>query len=347
MGVQPVADPKVQVMTFSQALESAGGGKKHLVLGNGFSRACRDDIFAYSALFDGANFDALSPAAREAFNALKTKDFEVVIRMLRSASTLVKVYDAANHDLVARFASDAVGLREVLVHAIAGNHPDRPNAIEPHRYAACRKFLLGFDHVFTLNYDLLLYWALMQNELQPAVRFDDGFRTPDEGPTEYVTWEVENTNPQKLFYLHGALHVFDSGPEIQKYTWVNTGVPLIDQIRGAMDEGKFPVFVAEGESAAKVERIKHSAFLIRGLRSLSQITGSLFVYGHSMDPSDEHILRMIGKNKVSRLIVGLHAADSASRTRIITRARQLAEARPVTRPLEVSFFDANSAAVWG
>jgi hypothetical protein len=335
-------------MTFEEALAATQEGKRHLLLGNGFSRACREDIFAYSALFDSANFETLSAAARQAFDALKTRDFETVMRTLRSASTLVRVYEPANDVLAVRLASDAEGLREVLVQAIAGNHPDRPHDIGPDKYKACRSFLAHFGDVYTLNYDLLLYWALMQEELEPAIHFDDGFRTPDAGPQEYVTWDVEKTDRQSVFYLHGALHIFDSGFEIQKYTWINTGVPLVEQIRGALEHGLFPVFVAEGDSASKVEKIRHSEFLFRPRRSFAKIGGTLFVYGHSMGASDEHILRLIEKNRVSRLYVSLHGStDSGSNRQIITRSKRIAEARPATRPLEVAYFDAASARVWG
>ena len=50
----------------------------------------------------------------------------------------------------------------------------------------------------------------------------------------YVVWEPENSHGQNIHFLHGALHIFDAGSEIQKYTWNNTGVRLIEQIRNAL-----------------------------------------------------------------------------------------------------------------
>jgi hypothetical protein len=69
------------IISFEEALAKSEG-KKHLLLGNGFSRACRDDIFAYSALFQRADFSALSPTARNAFDSLGTTDFEIVMKAL-------------------------------------------------------------------------------------------------------------------------------------------------------------------------------------------------------------------------------------------------------------------------
>ena len=154
-------------------------------------------------------------------------------------------------------------------------------------------FLSHFQNIYTVNYDLLLYWALMQEELEPVIDFDDGFRQPDDGPADYVTWDVQKTDAQNTFYLHGGLHIFDAGPELQKFTWCNTGIALVDQIREALATNRFPVFVAEGNPESKLDRIQHSGFLNRAYRSFASIGGTLFVFGLSFGDTDEHILRLM------------------------------------------------------
>lgn len=214
----------INVLTFDKAIRAAGAsGKIHALLGNGFSRACRNDIFSYGALFDRADFKDLSPFCRSAFDALGTTDFEVVIKALKQASSLLSVYRPKFKKLAQTLKDDAEKLREVLVSAIAGSHPDWPGEIESDAYEACKRFLNNFERVYTLNYDILLYWVYMQEEIEPHLDCDDGFRKPDSGAEEYVSWEVENSYEQKIYYLHGALHLFDAGAELQKYTWKNTG----------------------------------------------------------------------------------------------------------------------------
>ncbi len=97
--------------SFAKALEKASDGDKkpHLLLGNGFSRACKDDIFAYSALFDRADFRDLSPFCPKAFESLKTTDFEVVMRALRMAVELVRLYAPNQRSLADQFQRDAEG----------------------------------------------------------------------------------------------------------------------------------------------------------------------------------------------------------------------------------------------
>jgi hypothetical protein len=337
----------MKVLSFEAALKRASG-RRHLLLGNGFSRACRDDVFSYSSLFERADFKKLSTNARNAFDVLGTTNFETVTSALRTASKLLALYDR-DTKLVKQLERDADGLREVLVTAIASNHPSHPNEIKPEQYAACRNFLGNFESFYTLNYDLLLYWALMHEEERgPKLKADDGFRTPESGEEEYVTWAIEHTNAQNVHYLHGALHIFDAGAEIQKYTWVNTGIRLIDQIGAALERNLYPLFVAEGGSKQKLEQIQHSGYLSRGYRSFANIGGSLFIFGHAMADNDDHILNLITKNKVGTVYVSLHGdPQSAGSKSIIQKVEKLRSRRKRNIPLEVAYFDATSAKVWG
>ncbi len=343
--------PPVNLISFDEALATEPNyRKRHLLLGNGFSRAWKDDIFSYDALLEQANFGQLSDVARHAFDILGTTDFEVVMESLRSAAKLIAIYGLDQAELQDRLMRDAIGLREVLVQAIAGRHPDRPNAVTNKEYKHAKTFLSYFKGIYTVNYDLLLYWTLMQDEIDPRLGLDDGFRRPIEGDQDYVTWEIERTNSQDIFYLHGALHIFDAGHEIQKYTWINTGIPLMDQIRTALENNLYPLFVSEGTSKQKLEKIKHSDLLSRGRRSFANLGNSLYIYGHSMAPNDEHIIRLIETNKCEWLFVSLYGnPDSDSNKVIRKRCHDLVNTRKLQgnyHPLGLKFFDAASAKVW-
>lgn len=340
----------IKVLSFADALaQSERLTSRHLLLGNGFSIACRPDIFIYGKLFERADFKKLSPAARKAFDALGTEDFERIIKALRDAAKLVPLYKDVDPTLANRLQADADGLKEVLVQTIADSHPARPSDIADEEYAACRAFLAPFKNIYTLNYDLLLYWTKMHTLPSEQQDSDDGFRKPeDEADAPYVVWEPGNSHQQNTWFLHGALHLFDTGTELQKYTWVNTGVALIDQIRDALSRGYFPLFVAEGGSSEKLERIRHSDYLAKGYRSFESIGGALFVLGHSFAANDEHYLKRIERGKTRELYVGLHGDPaSPSNQHIVSRASRMQTVRPAKRPLDVYYFDSRSAKVWG
>ncbi|UFN51588.1 DUF4917 family protein (plasmid) [Roseomonas sp. OT10] len=336
-----------EVMTFADALGRSDPGKRKLLLGNGFSIAWRATAFTYRSLLEAADLPRL-PRAKAVFDALGTSDFEEVIRSLLSAARITPAFGSAGAAMAEEMREDAEALKGILVEAIASRHPDRPQAVGDAAFAACRAFLRHFGCYYTLNYDLLLYWALMHDEADGAVLpRNDGFVHPDgEGETEYVVWE--GGGDQDVHFLHGALHLLDAGAELQKRTWIRTSVPLMDQVREALDQERYPLFVAEGESRQKLSRIQHHGYLSRALRSFGSIGGDLFIYGHSLAPNDEHVLRKIERGKVKRLFVSLYGDPSSpDNVRIIRRAMEMSERRGGRKPLEVQFYDAASAQVWG
>ncbi len=181
----------VDVVSYQAAMaDLARANKRHLLLGNGFSIALKPDIFTYGSLFENADFSA-APHVTELFHALGTQDFEIVIKHLQDAAKVLAVYLPDNIDLINQLRSDAKVIKNALVTAIAKRHPDRPFDIDPAQYAACRRFLHDFDHIFTLNYDVLLYWTLMQNEVDDLdLTRDDGFRHPEDEPdAPWVSWQ--------------------------------------------------------------------------------------------------------------------------------------------------------------
>ena len=338
------------LISFAQALrDSQHLSRRHLLLGNGFSIACRPDIFVYGKLFEQADFSKLSTSARKAFEALDTQDFEKVIKTLRDTKIVLQAYDGVLPKLLATLQKDADGLRELLVQTIASSHPEWPGEITDHEYVACREFLSSFHSVYTLNYDLLLYWTQMHTEEGADPTSDDGFRKSDDDyDAAYVTWEPSNSHHQTMWFLHGALHLFDAGTEIQKYTWANTGVRLIEQIRNALNRDYFPIFVAEGTSNEKLIHIRHNDYLAKAYRSFSEIGGVLFIYGHSLAENDEHYLKRIEKGKLTHLCVGIYGdPTSPSNKAIIARANKMNRSRRRGKEMLVSFFDAASANVWG
>jgi hypothetical protein len=345
----------MRVLTFAQALHNAAHNKKrHLLLGNGFSIALRPDIFSYQSLYENADFSK-APHIKKIFELLGTSDFEAVIRSITNAEKLLHAYTGVPKALFDGLKQDAAELKNVLVTAVGKHHPDRPFDIEKAQYAACRQFLSNFDHIYTLNYDILLYWALMQDEVDKLeLRPDDGFRHPEDGEdVAYVVW-LEAHSPT-VHFLHGALHLFDDGDKIIKYTWSKTDIPLLEQIRTSLDENRYPLFVSEGKSREKLEKILHNAYLHKALRSYESIcdqtSAAMFVFGHSLAANDEHILRKIAQGNVGQLFVSLHGdPDSDGNNDIRKQAAKLVakrQARSRAKSLELSFFQAESAAVWG
>lgn len=338
------------VITFPQALAQAADNK-HLLLGNGFSIALKPDIFTYGSLYENADFSSV-PYASKIFEALETRDFEAVIRLLVDMAKALRVYRDVSPEVVEQITRDAAALKNILVTTIASRHPDRPYDITDEQYIHCRTFLHNFNRIYTLNYDILLYWALMHEDVDELnLKPDDGFRSPEDNhDAEYVSWQEHHS--ATVYYLHGALHLFDARQEIIKYTWSRTDVPIVDQIRIALDQEKYPMFVSEGHSDSKRDKILHNGYLHKALRSFCSITGSIFIFGHSLDSNDDHILKEIVKNTgITSIFVSLYGDSNSEENQNIQQKANLLASQRATRaprkPLTVHFFDSGSAHVWG
>lgn len=354
----------VDLLSFDEAIEdSTNYSKRHLLLGNGFSIACRPDIFHYGSLFSRADFSQ-NPNLSRVFDELGTQDFEIAIRSLEGAAKLTPIYAPEDADASIRMTADAAALKEILLTTIAGNHPDVPGDIPDEQFWSCRRFLSFFlgpnndGQVYTLNYDLLLYWTLMHEgaPFDDPIRLatNDGFGNDENDPNaDYVVWQGETgAHNAKVHFLHGALHLFDAGNELQKFTWIRTNDRLIDQARAAISDNKFPLFVAEGSSAQKKSKIRHNAYLYQGFKQLTanakQVRNCFFVHGHSLAMNDDHILSRLGRGRFGKLYISLFGDPRSDGNRqIIAKAKHLAGLRDERYPLQLGFYDAQTANVWG
>ena len=128
-----VTGPEIDLLTFADAIaESAESTNRHVLLGNGFSIACRPDAFSYGALLDEADFSAASPYVKDIFSTLGIADFEKVIELLQAAAVMAGLYgDTA---MQARWEADAAVVREALAQVLAARHPSLPTEIEEHEF---------------------------------------------------------------------------------------------------------------------------------------------------------------------------------------------------------------------
>jgi hypothetical protein len=327
----------------------------HLLLGNGFSIAYSFDKFSYSGLLDHAETEGyIGPISQVFFRQLGTQDFELVVKKLQDGADALDLMDAHGFaQPIAQLRREATDLKEALARVLAGVHPERPGDISDDAYLRVRQFIEPFANVYTTNYDLLLYWALMKKF--PAAdmvdrRSDDGFRDPGYPNAPHVTWDYLKPHKQCIHYLHGALHLFRAGAELKKLTWVRTDEPLIDQIRGELEVDYFPMYVSEGDSDAKLAAIATSDYLSKGLRSLAAIGGGLVTYGLSFSANDRHLMNAIVRSNVTRLAVGLYGtATSAGNTLTRQAVAQMQTDRLVhddRKPLEAEFFNSASVQLW-
>ncbi len=326
------------MLTFDEALATIPAGTLPTVLlGNGFSQAWNAAIFNYASLFQVANFGDRDVQIRTLFERLNTWDFESVMRTLLSAELVGEVH-GFEQGVIDTIKSDQAILKEALLTAVSDNHPRLPNELTRAQYEAVRKFLSRFSQIFTVNYDLLMYWARNQ-DLEPAWKTDDGFRAAQ-------LWKGYGTD-QAVHFLHGGLHLYEDPTGIRKHVYTGeVGGGIVGQVRDNLNQQppRFPLFVAEPTYQKKKERIDRSPYLSYCLRALTSVATPIFILGHSMDQNDMHIFEAIRKSAVRQIFVSVFGDEHSDANRRLIANSTAYLGGPLTT---VNFFNASTVAPWG
>lgn len=334
------------------AIESKGR-EFHLLLGNGFSMAYDPDIFSYNALHDFiVKID--DEVLTKLFGIVNTKNFELIMQQLDTFAALLEAF-GSEKKLQTKVEKASAKLKKSLIDAVRALHPEHVFTVPQESSEACTKFLKPFfdsrGSIYTTNYDLLLYWVLMRSQGLPNV---DGFGRERENPDEYVPEdEVEYLelrwgkyqSTQNVFYVHGALPIFDTGVEIIKEEYDNQNY-LLENISNRMNDGEYPIFVTAGNGREKLTHIMHNRYLSNCYESLSGITGSLVTFGFNFGKYDDHIIDAIniaakhGRKSFPKLLsiyIGVYSeADKKHIEKIADRFK-----------CKVHIYDAKTANVWG
>lgn len=317
-----------------QIAASESEGPISVLLGNGFSQAWDSSIFNYANLLAQADFGDGDAVIRALFASINTYDFEAVMKELLGADRVLSAY-GQNDGLLTRIRADQERLKDALIDAISSSHPDLPSRVADEQYVAVKTFLTRFEQIFTVNYDLLLYWARNKPDLGPRFDSDDGFR-------QQQTWRSHGTS-QNVHFLHGGLHIYEHAADVRKHASTESGRTIIDQVRQNLRAGRFPLFVSEPTSERKKARINRSRYLRLCFDALRNLEGTLFVFGHSMDENDAHIFEQMESSQVSKVFVSIFGDESSPANR---RAMANAAALLGRSGRTVGFYRAESAPVW-
>jgi hypothetical protein len=303
-----------------------------ILIGNGASQVV-SQRFRYASLFDRAASTAVAHALtdpdKQIFNQLGTKNFEQVLWGLRTARIVAQAFGNDHAHIDAAYDR----IRTSLVEAVHSVHI--PWASVPAAtLQAIRAALLKYDYVYSTNYDLLLYWAIMQD---PS-GFKDWFFGPifDIGNTEI--WDKAT----KVLFLHGALHLYrtnegrtykraagEFGNLLQDF-----GTPIPDSPEAV------PLFVTEGTSADKLRSIFTSDYLSFAYTSLSRHDGPIVIFGQSLEEQfDKHIIDAIRGSRPRVVGIGIYPATATAERPI--RAIK-AEWQGKLPPFDLRFFDSTT-----
>lgn len=215
-----------------------------------------------------------------------------------------------------------------MITAVHNHHLSWQDADAGGRLLKFRMALRAHRKVFTTNYDLLAYWAIMNSGAPPGEGFGDLFWNAS------CTFDPLDTTPHGdktlVYWLHGGLHLY-RGPGGETVKQTSDGATLLDRFGT-----RIPLFVSEGTPDQKRAAIRRSDYLEHAFAALAGTDSNIVVFGHALGRSDEHIVRALRESRGRRVAYGV---DPTTRRRTELDQAQVAAKLPETK---ITFFDSRT-----
>jgi len=235
-----------------------------------------------------------------------------------------------------------LNVRECLIQAVRNVHPEYDEV--SNRLPSMYQFLKSFDTVFSLNYDLLVYWTMTYGiSIPDGHLFKDCFLGNgafDDAWQRFREPYREQTNTL-VFYPHGSLALCRNAVE-QEYKLHSGGAGLLQTIlQEWRSERAVPLFVSEGVMEQKVSSIQNSYYLSTVYREvLKSQRFTLTLYGWGIGEHDRHLLRRMRGTGVQRVAVSVLRGNQV----YCNYAYQTIQ--DDLGPVHVDFFDSESPGCW-
>ena len=304
--------------------------------------------FKYHSLYDVAN-DAgrIDNRLRRLFSDFGSTDFEYTLKLLsqtKRVNRLLRIQDNYTSGLYRK-------LRQTLIDTICDIHP-KHEQVET-QLLPMAQFMMRFHTVLSLNYDLLVYWAMLEGNDKYGNWFKDGFvdecRFDNDYHALYEPYLAEGAT--LVFYPHGNLILATEslGDEVklsrsgEKY--------LLDTILSKWEKGDhIPLFVSEGGTDEKVQAIRRSNYLKTVYDyEVDTREESLVVYGWSFREEDEHILKGIVNGGIDRIAVSVHTSSGNVESfceAIEHKVNKMHHTLKKGRKYKLYYFDSESEGAW-
>ncbi|WP_323914299.1 DUF4917 family protein [Aeromonas caviae] len=326
-----------------------------LIVGNGGSVAV-DPCFRYASLYQhGCAHDFISAAAQQVFDqcAKNSRDFERVLYRLWQADYINQKFELAKieRDKVRKAYTD---VRRALIDTVKAIHPDKAICNEQ-GLAHIGRFMASFSTVFSLNYDLIIYWASLNASQANGWRFEDGFtidktRSPSTKLIKQCFNESFSAEPKpgmtKVFYPHGNLALYQTKKGEESKLAASHHDPLSLFTQYWRDNNGQPLFVCEGSAAEKVATINSSRYLRHVYQhELPRPKHSMTIYGWSIGKQDYHILEQLALSQCRRAAVSVFTGNKTPK-QIEFESAHMEKMLNDAGIERVEFFDAASAGCW-
>ena len=319
-----------------------------LILGNGASISV-NDCFYYDSLYARVCKNGmLGPNSMELFKVLETTDFELVLNKLRQASIINKALNVDNNNIALKMYDN---IRNALINAVKETHVKFNDVIL--QINNIKNFMGQFKTVISLNYDLLVYWAIMDSNYGKPHKLKDCFTKNIGNGNMGFEYDIKKlrkpykgvSDPTLVFYPHGNLMLATNANNEEFKIKLSTQNNLFKEISDKWGKNYVPLFVSEGNSKQKLTAIKRSSYLDFIYENILVDLGKVaVVYGWKLAKQEKYLINKIfHKNGIEQVFISIYLEDKSSVDDIKAEQDQiisLLKRRKID--IEIKFFDVSS-----
>lgn len=318
--------------------------KHNILIGNGASIAINDRL-SYRSLYEQVcESGRLNREITTMFEHFGTTNFEFIMKLLLEASQVneaLEINDEKTKDYY-------YVIRDSLISTIGDIHPTYQTV--EHYLPQIANFLRNFHTVLSLNYDLLVYWAmLIGNDNLECQWFKDCYVSGEfEKDFSYLYRPLPPaTGATLVFYPHGSLFLATDIYGNEEKLSRSENEFLLETILNRWKEKDYiPLFVSEGTTVEKFHAITRSNYLNTIYDSiLTEINGSLVIYGWSASEQDEHIFEAIDHRGITDIAVSVHTANPDCES-YCNRIANRIDLTHNLRNVNLYFFDSKCQGCW-
>lgn len=145
-----------------------------------------------------------------------------------------------------------------------------------------------------------------------------------------------------IFNIHGGLHLFlNSNSDVEKKIYTN-GANLLEEITQVItDQKRLPLYVTEGTSEQKLNKIRSVPYLNHCYEQLLNGSGIIFIFGHSILGKDTHIYDALFESGITDVYYCIYDITDLNKTK-----EEFAKYKERNDKIKVHYIDVSDFNIW-
>jgi hypothetical protein len=334
-----------------------GPNKPVLLIGNGFNLALKaissfNIKLDYKSIIKEVQERVHNNGAQELFDFLSQKDIDKseiiydIEQLLHILQTMPICFKYGNHIYCNSIQSQEcinrhrTLLKKLTLEVMTSSefHPEYESIINYSNQIflnKCAENINRFSKIFTINYDLILYWLLVQKNLLEkrgskghiisSGKFKDGFTSNPQFSLHKDGKQIKNLYGcssnninANIFFLHGAIHLLEKDSRAFKVIRGASHLKLTELRDSIKEQFKNHtttidnLIVFDGTSYEKTQSIYHNVYLEKAYDKLLSVDRDIIVYGCKIVENEKfffgndiHLWRKLMSSKARSIYVGI------------------------------------------